>query len=154
MFFAMFTETDQMAEFRGSDFEIHLPAGYSDESTYAFALPARASFRPSVVVKTERLTEPTDLARYVDQQLEKIKGVMQNMALVSKGPATHGNLKAYTSVYDWGETPRRVRQKQRYLLLDNPLRVVTLTATHLSETFAEAEALFDAIFLSFKPVAK
>ena len=44
-----------MPEFRGNDFEIQLPDDYSDESSYAFALPARVDFRPSVVVKTELL---------------------------------------------------------------------------------------------------
>lgn len=143
-----------MPDFRGSDFEIQLPAGCSDESTYAFALPARASFRPSIVVKTERLAEPTDLENYADHQLEKIRGVMQNLSVVQRGPVVHGKLAAYTSVYDWGDASRRIRQKQRYILLNDPLRVVTMTATNLSETFPEAEALFDAIFLSFQPLAK
>jgi hypothetical protein len=141
-----------MPAFHGSDFEIQLPAEFSDESTYAFAFPARANFRPSVVVKTERLVPPVELPAYVAQQLEKIRAVLQNVSVVSSGPAEHGELTAYGSVYDWGEASRRVRQKQRYILLNDPVRVVTLTATSLCETFAEAEGLFNAIFLSFKPV--
>ena len=62
-----------MPTFKGSYFSIELPADFSDESTYAFALPARANFRPSVVVKAERLTQPTELGAYVEQQLDKIK---------------------------------------------------------------------------------
>jgi hypothetical protein len=143
-----------MPEFTGNDFEIQLPPDYSDESTYAFALPARAGFRPSVVVKTERLAKPVELPAYAAQQLEKIQTVLQKMEVVSSGPAAHGELQAYGSIFDWGEPARRVRQKQRYILLNDPARVVTLTATHLSDAFAEAEALFDAIILSFKPVGK
>src|ERR1700676_1011418 len=118
-----------MPAFKGSDFEIQLPVEFSDESTYAFAFPARLSFRPSVVVKTELLTQPVELPTYAAQQLEKIRAVLQDMLVVSSGPAEHGGLTAYGSIYDWGEAARRVRQKQRYILLNDPLRVVTLTAT-------------------------
>jgi hypothetical protein len=140
-----------MPDFRGNDFEIQLPADYSDESTYAFALPARVDFRPSVVVKAERLAKPVELSTYAAEQLEKIQGLLPRVALIEAGHAVHGEFAAYTSVYDWGEPARRVRQKQRYILLDDPARVVTLTATNLRDHFAEAEALFDAIFLSFRP---
>jgi len=140
-----------MPEFRGNDFEIELPADYSDESTYAFALPARADFRPSVVVKAERLAKPVELSAYAAEQLEKIQGLLPQVSLIGAGHAVHGEFEAYTSIYDWGEPARRVRQKQRYILLSDPARVVTLTATNLRDHFAEAEALFDAIFLSFRP---
>lgn len=141
-----------MPAFRANDFEIQLPADFSDESTYAFALPARANFRPSIVVKTERLTVPVDLSSYVAHQLAKIRELLQDVSVIASGPAQHGGLAAFTSTYDWGERSRRIRQKQHYLLLDNPARIVTLTATSLCETFAEAETLFNAIFLSFKPI--
>jgi hypothetical protein len=143
-----------MPEFRGNDFEIQLPDDYSDESSYAFALPARVDFRPSVVVKAERLAKPVELSNYAAQQLEKIGGLLPNVTLIGSGHAVHGEFAAYTNVYDWGEPARRVRQKQRYILLNDPVRVVTLTATNLRDHFAQAEALFDAIFVSFKPAGK
>lgn len=141
-----------MAVFKGSDFEIELPSEFSDESTYAFAFPARVNFRPSMTVRTDRLGQPTELSIYVGQQLERIKQMLPAVAIVSSGPETHGEHPAFGSVYDWGEDERRVRQRQHYILLKEPLRVVTLTATGLRDTFVEAEALFNAIFLSFKPV--
>jgi hypothetical protein len=140
-----------MPAFKGSDFEIQLPDEFSDESTYAFAFRARSNFRPSVAVKTERLAEPLELATYVAQQLERIRSLLQDVSVVSSGPEKHEGLTAYGSVYDWGEATRRVRQRQHYILLNEPLRVVTLTGTGLRESFAEAEALFNAIFHSFKP---
>ena len=143
-----------MSVFRGSDFEIELPADCSDESTYAFAFPSRSSFRPSIVVKTERLSGKVELPAYAAKQLDKIRELLQNVSIVSVGPAEHRGLPAYGSVFDWGDATRRVRQKQRYLLLNDPHRVVTLTATSLHETFPEAEALFDAVFLSFKPASR
>lgn len=141
-----------MARFSGSDFVIQLPTGCSDESTYAFAFPSREEVRPSLVVKTERLARPVCLAEYVGQQLESLRGALQNFIVVSSGPVEGIEFSAHDSVFDWGDATRRVRQKQRYILLEGPLRVVTLTATSLRDNFAQSEALFDAIFLSFKPI--
>jgi hypothetical protein len=140
-----------MPTFKGTDFTIELPAEARDESTYAFAFRARSSFRPSVVVKTERLAAPTELPAYVEKQLGNIKTVLPNVVVVSGAPVKHGGLSAYTAVYDFGEESRRVRQKQRYILLQDPLRVVTLTGTSLKETFVETEPLFEAVFGSFVP---
>jgi hypothetical protein len=138
----------------GSYFSLDVPSGTTDESTYAYALPARANFRPSIVVKTERLAEPTPLGTYVQQQLEKIKGVLPNVEIVSVTPPGQGEPPAYTSVYDFGDATQRVRQKQRYMVLDDQVRIVTMTATCLRDTFAQTEAMFDAIFRSFKPLAR
>ena len=143
-----------MPAFQGTDFQIELPRDFRDESTYAFSVPARSGFRPSVVVKTEWLDQPVSLSTYVEQQLDQIKNVLPDVTIVSKGQVQHGGLNALSSIYDWGEAPRRVRQKQRYFLLTDPDRVVTLTATNLLETFSEAESLLDAIFLSFKPIER
>ncbi len=142
-----------MPTFHGTDFAIELPADFRDESTYAFAFRARADFSPSVVVKTERLVRPVELSAYVDEQLAKIQQLLPAVAIVSNTPDLQGELPARTSVYEWGEPRRRLRQKQRYLSLTAPDRVVTLTATSLAETFAETEALFDAVFSSFRPTS-
>lgn len=53
-------------------------------------------------------------------------------------------------VYDWGDPERRIRQVQRYLLLANPARVVTLTGTTLRELYPQTEALFEAVFDSYR----
>jgi hypothetical protein len=140
-----------LTTFHGTDFAIELPAEVTDESTYVFAFPARSQFRPSLVVKTERLTAPVALADYVEKQLETIKSHLVQVVVLRNEPVEHLGLNAHGSLFDWGDAARRVRQKQRYILLDNPLRVVTITATHLQESFGAAEALFDAIFMSFKP---
>jgi hypothetical protein len=140
-----------MSSFKGLDFEVELPAGCTDESTYAFALPARANFRPSVVIKTERLKQPTDLGGYVDRQLTEIAKMLPDVRVVSNVGGNHGAHPARTSVYDWGEPARRVRQKQRYIMLKDPERVVTITGTHLVESFEQCEKLFDAVFNSFNP---
>jgi hypothetical protein len=138
-----------MSTFRGTDFQIELPDEYRDESTYAFAFRSRSGFSPSVVVKTERLAQPSELSAYVEQQLDKIKQLLPSVTVVSVASDRHGGAAAQTAIYDWGEARRRVRQKQRCILLSSPDRVVTLTATALLETFAETEALFDAVFRSF-----
>lgn len=143
-----------MPLFKGSDFEIQLPSNAADESTYAFALPARANFRPSVVIKTERLRQSVPLRNYVDAQLEKLRSLLRDFVLTTLDPVEHDHLEAYQSVYEWRNETLRLRQKQRYLLLTEPLRVVTLTATSSADTFAEAESLFDAMFDSFRPLAE
>jgi hypothetical protein len=140
-----------MPAFKGLDFEVELPAGCTDESTYAFALPARSDFRPSVVIKTERLKEQTELGSYVDKQIAEIKKMLPAVSVISNVAGEHGANPARTSVYDWGEPARRVRQKQRYIMLNEPARVVTITGTHLAEYFGQCEKLFDAVFSSFKP---
>ncbi len=137
--------------FHGTDFAIELPKDFRDESTYAFAFRARSGFSPSVVVKTERLAQPAELSVYVEQQLAKIEQLLPAVTIVNNSRDPHGELVARTSVYDWGEPQRRLRQKQRYIRLTDPDRVVTLTATCLLATFAETEALFDAVFSSFRP---
>jgi hypothetical protein len=141
-----------MPTFKGTDFEIELPRECSDESTYAFAFPARSNFRPSIVVKTERLAEPIDLPAYVEKQLENIKKLLLDVVVVRVGPEKHRELSAYASVYDWGEASRRVRQKQRYIPLNDPARVVTLTATCLREMYSQTQELFDAVIESFSPI--
>jgi hypothetical protein len=144
-------ESSTMPTFRGTDFAIELPADFRDESTYAVAFRARSDFSPSVVIKTERLAQPAELSAYVEQQLAKIQQLLPAVTIVSNTPEPQGDLVARTSVYDFGEPRRRLRQKQRYVRLTAPDRVVTLTATSLKETFAETEALFDAVFASFRP---
>ncbi|MFN0101013.1 MAG: DcrB-related protein [Bryobacteraceae bacterium] len=139
-----------MPTFQGSDFAIELANEYSDESTYAFAFPASGNFRPSVVVKTERLTAPVELPVYAAEQREKIKGMLPGVEVIHVGTVRHGEFAAQVSVYDWGDAARRVRQVQRCILLENPARVVTLTGTALRETYAETEALFEAIFESYR----
>jgi hypothetical protein len=143
-----------MPAFKGTDFEIELPEDFSDQSTYAFAFPARSNFRPSLVVNTERLAAPTELQAYVEKQLSKIHGLLTDVKLVASGPVEQRGMEAYGSIYDWGEPDRRVRQKQRYILLQDPLRIVTLTGTGLQETFSYVEELFDAVFLSFRPLGQ
>jgi hypothetical protein len=143
-----------MPTFHGADFAIELPADFRDESTYAFAFKARSDFSPSVVVKTERLVRPVELSAYVDEQLVKIQQLLPAVTIVSNMPDPQSELPARTSVYEWGEPRRRLRQKQRYVRLTAPDRVVTLTATSLKETFAESEALFDAVFSSFRPTSQ
>lgn len=141
-----------MPSFKGSDFEIELPTGCTDQSTYAFAFPARVGdFRPSVVVKTDRFAEPPELISHVEKQIEALKGALAEFNVVSKTPGKHGELPAFTLVYDWGQAPKRVRQKQRYILLPEPARIVTMTATGLRDFFAQTEPLFDAVFRSYVP---
>ena len=138
-----------MPPFKGFDFQIELPHGSTDESTYAFAFPGRGSFRPSVVVKTERLGEPIQLEAYVEKQLGTLEQVLPKLVVASGTSITHDDLPAYVSVFDWGEPEKRVRQKQRYIVLRDPARIVTITGTHLREDFDQADALFDAVFKSF-----
>lgn len=140
-----------MPTFRGSDFLVELPDGFRDESTYAFTLPTRSKFQPSVVVKTERLAAPQPLPEYVKHQLDKIRQVLPEFTPIRSQPAQHGKLPAYSATYEWGPPTQRVRQKQLYILLEEPARVVSLTSTHLSELFDQAEPLTDAIFRSFSP---
>jgi hypothetical protein len=142
-----------MPTFRGLDFLIELPDGFRDESTYAFAIPGRGKFQPSVVVKTERLAAPQPLPAYVNTQIEKLRKLFSDWARVQSESTRHGPLPAHVLVYDWGPASQRVRQKQLYLLLDDPLRVVTLTGTHLTELFPQAEPLIDSIFRSYAPLA-
>jgi hypothetical protein len=140
-----------MPTFHGSDFAIELPQESRDESTYAFTFPARSSFAPSVVIKTERLAHPTDLAVYVEQQLAKIQRLLPAVAVLSNSAERPDDPRMRTSVFDWGDPSRRLRQKQRYIQLSDPERVVTLTGTSLVDTFPETEALFDSVFASFRP---
>lgn len=131
-----------MGRFQGSDFALELPEEYTDESTYAFAFPGRGGFRPSVVVKTERLGGVVALAEYARMALAKLPG----LEMVSNEETPYGR----RCVYDWGDPERRIRQVQRYLLLANPARVVTLTGTTLRELYPQTEALFEAVFDSYR----
>lgn len=140
-----------MPTFLGSDFELDLPSGATDESTYAFAFPARGNFRPSITVKTQRLAGATELAAHVEEQLGHIKAALPDLNVLVRGAASDDG-RTFEAVYDFGEPSRRVRQRQRYLLLPEPWRVVTLTATGLAEGFAEVAGLFESVFGSFRPV--
>lgn len=131
-----------MGRFQGSDFALELPEEYTDESTYAFAFPGRGGFRPSVVVKTERLGGVVALAEYARMALAKLPG----LEMVSNEETPYGR----RCVYDWGDPERRIRQVQRYLLLANPAWVVTLTGTTLRELYPQTEALFEAVFDSYR----
>ena len=135
-----------MPRFEGSDFSMELPEEYTDESTYAFAFPARGGFRPSVVVKTERLGGPVGLHEYSLQGLAQLPG----LEMVSNSEQPYGR----RCVYDWGEPGRRIRQVQRYLLLSDPPRVVTMTGTTLRDLYPQMEALFEAVFDSYRSLEK
>jgi hypothetical protein len=126
-----------MPTFRGFDFLIELPDGFQDESTYAFTIPTRARFQPSIVVKTERLAAAQALPSYVSTQLDKISKVLNEFSLMSSQPSRHGEHLTHVVSYEWGPPTQRVRQKQLYILLPAPLRVTCLTATNLSDLFAE-----------------
>ena len=141
-----------MPTFLGSDFQLELPAGATDESTYAFAFPARGNFRPSVTVKTHRLPGPVALESHVDEQLGHIRAALPDVNVVVRGAASEDG-RTYEAVYDFGDPGQRVRQRQRYVLVPDPWRVVTLTATGLAEGFAEIASLFEAVFRSFVPGA-
>jgi hypothetical protein len=139
-----------MPTYQGPGFKIDLPDNYADESTYAFTFPASGNFRPSVVVKTDILRFPLALTDYAFEQRTKIGKMLPGFEIVHVTPGSHGEYSAVTCVYDWGDAARRVRQLQRHILLPDPARVVTLTATALREMFAQTEALFDAVFDSYR----
>jgi hypothetical protein len=140
-----------LPSFQGSDFVIELPEGAADVSTYAFAFPARRDFRPSIVIKTDALAAPVDLSAHVQEQLAKLSASLPNVNVVRSGPTRHDKYPSHASLFDWGPDSRRIRQKQYFLLLKDPARVVTITGTGLRDDFAPVELLFDAIFLSFRP---
>jgi hypothetical protein len=143
-----------MPKFQGTDFAIGLPDDFTDESTYAFAFPGHGAFRPSVVVKSERLNAPVELPVFAVQQMDKISNMLPAVEVVQTLDAPHGDAPARTYVYDWGEPGGgRVRQIQRHILLDNPARVVTLTGTTLQELYPQTEALIVAVFDSFQPLS-
>ncbi len=134
-----------MARFQGSDFAIELPEEYTDESTYAFAFPGRGGFRPSVVVKTERLRTAVELGEYARRALDTLPG----LEMVLNEETAYGR----RCVYDWGDAGRRIRQVQRHILLADPARVVTMTGTTLRELYPQTEAMFEAIFDSYRSLA-
>jgi hypothetical protein len=141
-----------MSRFQGTDFLINLPDGCSDESTYAFTLPGQGPFRPSVVIKTERLPAPVELPVFAAQQMDRIKAMLPAVAIVHTTDGRHHRAPARTYIYDWGEPgPGRIRQIQRHILLAAPDRVVTLTGTTLLDLFPQTEELFEAVFDSFTP---
>lgn len=131
-----------MPRFQGTDFTIELPAGCSDESTYAFAFPSREDFRPSVVVKTERLSGPAELPVYAAEQLGRIREALPEVEVLE--------MAGHRCVYEFGDAAQRIRQVQRYILREDPWRVVVLTATASQAGFAEVEALIEAVFDSFR----
>jgi len=142
-----------MPKFRGSDFQIEIPHQCSDESTYAFAFPARENFRPSVVVKTERLAEPVALGAYAEKQLATLKPMLPGFSVVASQAKPAASLPSHEATFDWVQNGRRVRQRQRYVALEAPARIVSITGSALAESFAEVEALFDAVMDSFVPVS-
>ena len=139
-----------MRKFSGSDFEITVGEAYRDESTYAFTFAAGSGLRPSVVVKTVRVGEGVELAEFAGERLAEIREALPGVELVRDGASRQGEWAAHETVYEFGDERRRLRQMQRYLLLEAPLRVVTLTATAAQEAFPYTEALFEAVFASYR----
>jgi hypothetical protein len=131
-----------MPLFTGSDFSIELPEGYRDESTYALVFARRGNFRPSLVVKTERVGEGAELSVYAADQRREMREVLPGMEVL--------RVEAEEWEFEWGEEGKRVRQRQRFVMLRDPERVVTMTGTAAPDCFAELESVFTAAFASLR----
>jgi hypothetical protein len=129
-------------------FELTLPDGSDDASTYCYVLPEEGRFKPSVVVKCAPVRPTTVLKDYVRAQVTKMVDTLENFQFVVGQTALSDDPVA-TIGYEWGSDPRRFRQLQRYVRTKD--RVFCITATHLAELFHTAELKLQKALDSFKP---
>jgi hypothetical protein len=148
-----------MASFKTSRFQIELPNGFVDVSTYAFVLPRNfalpgelASFNPSVVIKFDPQPPPVDLVKYVVTQRSTLRESVGNLEIIHEQTGARGRSQTMTTTFEWGpEGPTRLRQKQYFLLLPAASVVCSMTATELATIYNQSELLFDRIFDSLIP---
>ena len=148
-----------MGSFKTSNFQIELPNGFVDVSTYAFVLPRNfplpadlGSFNPSVVIKFDRQPPPVDLVKYVVTQRSTLRETVGKLDIIHEQTGARGRLQTMTTTFEWGtEGPTRLRQKQYFLLLPTTSVVCSMTATELATIYNQSEFLFDRIFDSLIP---
>ena len=148
-----------MAQFQTSRFQVDLPNGFVDLSTYAFVLPRTfvlppefASFKPSIVIKFDPQPPPVDLVAYVVNQRAALREKAGELEIIHEETGFRGGTQTMTTTFEWGpEGPTRLRQKQYFLLLPVSSCVCSMTATELAAVFGQSEMLFDRIFASLTP---
>lgn len=141
-----------MAAYQTSAFQIELPEGFSDISTYAFVVPGGSpEFNRSIVIKMDRMQGDVDLMRYMIDQRSQVRRNADRFEIISEWEGKHGRFNSVTTVFEWNPNAARIRQKQWYIHLPSRSAIWSLTATDLALRFTESEALFDRIADSFIP---
>jgi hypothetical protein len=141
-----------MPEFTGSSFHLRLPEGYTDVTTYAFVLPCKASFKPSIVLRSERHEGPIDLMRYMIQQRSALRESVKEFDIISEWSGRQGRYEAVTTVFEWKTQDNSLlRQAQRFVHRPELSLIYILTATDLADHYAEMQRDFDQVMDSFRP---
>lgn len=131
------------------NFSIDVPEGTVDASTYAFVLPVKARFRPSIVIKWEKMPLKTRLGTHITEQIEQMEEKLRAFTLVEPPDPT---IEADENriLFEWGEgDERRFRQVQHYLLRKG--RLYTLTGTMHAEKQVQYQDQLEEIMATFKP---
>ena len=139
-----------MINVTGPGFAVQMPDGSTDCSTYAFALPSLAEFKPSVVIKAEQKDVPKDPLQHMIEQRSALREHVENFEVITERAETHQGLARVWSVFEWSTSGMpRVRQKQVFIFVPRRRTIYTITATDAAATFALNERTFDAVIGSF-----
>jgi hypothetical protein len=141
-----------MPDFTGTNFQMRLPNGSADVSTYAFVLPCNAAFKPSIVLRFERQEGPLDLMRYMIQQRSALRESVKDFEILSEWSSKQGRHDAVTTVFEWKTQDNSLlRQTQLFVHAPELFLIYILTATDRADHYAEMQHTFDQILGSFRP---
>jgi hypothetical protein len=140
-----------MPKFQGSGFSLEVPEGTVDASNYGFALPGTGGANPTLTVSFSKAENP-DLGAVFDEKTRSLDESLTNFKIVSKGGFKRADREYIVWISEWGAEGARFKQKQVLMLvLGQPQRLFTITATDLAEHFPETEPLFDNVIRTFDP---
>jgi hypothetical protein len=135
---------------RTADFELPLPAGWSDRTAVTLAAPvASDGYAPNLVVTREPLCDHLGLGGFADGQGNIIRDHADEYAVLSTEHGEVGGERALVRVVRWriGDE-QRVMQLQAFCLHDGLAYALVGTAT--DSAFGEAEPAFREALAGFR----
>jgi hypothetical protein len=114
--------------------------------------PEHGEMPPNLTIRCEARPGQFDLAAYVAEQQEAMKGGVTGFELVNEINNKKDFWTYVISIVEWGPRDSRIRQKQAYIYVPGASpRLFTMTGTDLSGNFVNSEPLFNEVIKSFAP---
>ena len=134
--------------FQCPSFKLDFPCEVTEASTYAFVFSGPEEFKPSVVVKWQKVPAETKPSAYAEKQVAKMRQQLNDFKVLEP-LSTNGDPPRAQLLYEWGQGRRTFRQLQVYRVEGE--RMYTLTGTALNMTFDKYRSQLTDIIASFSP---
>ena len=129
---------------RTADFELPLPAGWSDRTAVTLAAPvASDGYAPNLVVTREPLPKGTSLRTFAGRQMTNVGKALPGFQLQGSRDETVGGRPAVTYDFSWEGDSGPLAQRQVLVAVDDKIYCITYSL-HRAEV-AKAMPAFERI---------